>query len=64
MIFDNHREVYNEAIHNSWYKNELEYSETKEHNNNRDNNLENYRTKNNININTVIRKNIDKKTMI
>ena len=29
MIFDNHKEFYHEAIHNSDYRNELKYSENK-----------------------------------
>ena len=39
-IFDNHKEICNEAIHNCGYKNELKYLETKRHHNNRDNSLE------------------------
>ena len=50
MIRNNHKEIYNEAVYNSRYKNELKYLETKKQFNNRDNNLENQRNKNNINM--------------
>ena len=46
-IFNNHKEFYNVAIHNSANKNELKYLETKRHHNNGDNSLGNYRTNNN-----------------
>ena len=29
MLFNNHKEIFNEAMHNSGYKNELKYPETK-----------------------------------
>ena len=60
MIFDNHEEVYNEALHNSGHKNELKYLGTKRHYNDKDNNLENHKTKNDINMNNMITKNINK----
>ena len=54
MIFNNYKEIYNEAILNSGHKNQLQYLETKTHNNNKDNYLEYHRTVNIImnNINT------------
>ena len=33
MIFNNHKEIYKEALHNSGYKNEFKYLETKTYNN-------------------------------
>ena len=42
-IFNNHKEFYNGAIHNSGNKNELKYIETKRHHNDRDNSLGNHR---------------------
>ena len=47
-------------MHDSGYKNELKYLETKKHYNNSDNNLENHRTKNDIDMNNIINKNINK----
>ena len=55
-IFNSYKEFYNEAMHNSGYKNELKNLEIKRHHNNWDNN----RTNNNINMNNIINKNIDK----
>ena len=49
-IFDNHKEFYNEAIHNSEYKNELKYLEANRHQNIWDNKIGNNRTNNNINM--------------
>ena len=36
-VFNNHKKFYNEAMHNSSYKNELKHLETKIHYNNKDN---------------------------
>ena len=58
-IFNNHKEFYNEVMHLSSYKNELKYSESKRHNNNRFNNIGNNRTNNYINMDTEISKNIN-----
>ena len=41
MISYNHKEVYNEAVHNSEYKNELKYLKNRKHNN-WENELENH----------------------
>ena len=50
-IFNNHhKEIYNEAVHNSRYKNELKYLETKKKKNITDNYIGYHRTEN-ININ-------------
>ena len=40
MLFNNHKEVYNEAIHNSGYKNKLKFIKIPRHNNNRDKHTE------------------------
>ena len=40
-IFNNHKEFYNEALHNSSYKNELKYLETNRHHKNKGNNMGN-----------------------
>ena len=59
-IFNNHKEFYNEAIHNSDYKNELKYLEANRHHNVRGNNIGSNRTNNNINMDNKINKNTNK----
>ena len=71
-IYNNHKEFYNEAIHNRGYKNELKYLEVNRHHNNSDNNIGNNShknrgnnignngTNNNINMDYKISKNINK----
>ena len=56
--FNNYKEFYNEAIHNSSYKNEIMYFETNRHHINRGNDVGNNRTKDNINMDNKISKNI------
>ena len=52
MISNKHKEIYNEVLHNSRYKNELKYLEIKRHRNKRDDYIEYQRTEN-ININRI-----------
>ena len=71
-IFNCHKEFYNEALHNSSYKNELKYLESNRHKKNRSDNIENNdhknrgnnignnRTNDNINMDNKISKNINK----
>ena len=47
-IFNHHKAFYNEALHNSGYKNELKYLEANRHHKNRDNNIGNHGTNNDI----------------
>ena len=55
-IFNNHKEFYNEALHNSGYKNELKHLEVNRHHKNRGNNIGN----NDNNMDNKISKNINK----
>ena len=59
-LFDNRVEIYNEAIRNNGYKNELKYLEANRHHKNGGNNIGNNRRNNNINIDNKISKNINK----
>ena len=53
-MFNNHKEFYNEAWHNSSYKNELKYLEVNRHHKNRGNNIGNNGHKNRETIELII----------
>ena len=53
-IFNDHKEFYNEALHNSGYKNELRYLEASRHHKNRGNNIGNNGHKNRGKIELII----------
>ena len=60
-IFENHKEIYNEALHNSGYKKALKNLETKrKHYNNENDISENHMSDDYMNMNNIMNKNKNK----